>query len=190
MSSPRATVDGQAFLVQNPDDTSMTSNVVASTDDAPGTSPLCAPTSAADFTLGTLQDPPNDDPYNESDRAVAKERHALDMQYQVMTKGYQDADGTILKEVDAQMEAVHKTYESYNAAGANSVALKEEIAKQDAEVKARIERHAGGAPLLNDANAGLMKHKANEAEDFLRRMAELDAATKRAVADNDKTIEW
>jgi hypothetical protein len=193
-----------ALLVQNPDSSDSTPSIVAakdddadravagSTDDNPS-----APSSSADFTLGTLQRaPPNDaDPYQESDKAVANERHALDMQYQAMTKGYQDADGTVLKQVDAQMEAVHETFESYNAAGINSKALKDAIAKQDAEVKTRIERHAAGPPLLRvdegeGEGEGVDEKKATEADDFLRRMADLDAATRRAVADSDKTIQW
>ena len=37
---------------------------------------------------------------------------------------------------------------------------------------------------------GVDEKKATEADDFLRRMADLDAATRRAVADSDKTIQW
>ncbi len=188
---------GTAFLVENPDphtEGEAAATLAAEeaeaggTDGADhcgtavrGTSTNGAP---CETTIGTLHKTPID-PYQESDKAVANERHDLEMQYQALTKGYADADGAILGEVDAQMEAVHETYASYNASGSNSAALKSAIAQQDAEVKQRIERHAGGAPLLEGYVEGKAKQP-TEADALLQRMAELDAATKRAIADYDR----
>lgn len=138
------TPDGTAFLVENPNH--HTDDMTAATLAAEEAEVTHAP-APREMTIGTLHETPAD-PYQESDKAVEKERHALDMQYRALTKGYADADGATLGEVDAQMEAVHETYASYNAPGAHSAALKAAIARHDAEVKQRIERHAGGAPLL------------------------------------------
>jgi hypothetical protein len=167
-----------AFLVENPEGTSP--NVVAAEDGTPDSNPSTSH-APGDLALGTLH---AEDPYAEFDRTAAAERHALDLQFQGMTKGYEEADGTNLIEVDREMERVHQTYASCNAVGESSTSLKESIARHDAEVKARIERHAGGQPLLKTADNS--NRKETEADALLRRMAELDAATRRAVAENDK----
>lgn len=175
------TPDGTAFLVENPNH--HTDDMTAATLAAEEAEVTHAP-APREMTIGTLHETPAD-PYQESDKAVEKERHALDMQYRALTKGYADADGATLGEVDAQMEAVHETYASYNARGAHSAALKAAIARHDAEVKQRIERHAGGAPLLE----GYGRERAtrpSEADELMQRVAELDAATRRAVADHDR----
>ncbi len=194
-SSP--TPRGTAFLVENPDRHSedMAAATLAAEEAEAreahgavrrGSTARGPATNGAprEMTIGTLHRTPAD-PYQESDKAVDKVRHDLDMQYRALTKGYADADGATLGEVDAQMEAVHETYASYNAPGCNSAALKAAIAQRDAEVKQRIEQHAGGAPLLEGYGEGKAKQP-TEAESLLQRMAELDAATKRAVADYDR----
>lgn len=202
-STPR-THRGTAFLVENPDEAGdeVAPTILAAEDaevrapdadaHADGRSPAVVG-NPGQLTIGNLHMTPAD-PYQASDKAVANERHALDMQYQAMTKGYENANGRALGEVDAQMEAVHETYASYDAAGSNSAALKAAIAQQDAEVKRRIEQHAGGAPLLegydpHNVDDGENKRdgkQTSEADAFLRRMAELDAAIKRGVAEHDR----
>ena len=193
MEGDLAAPHGNAFLVENPGQAEAT--LAAEEAAARGTerayrrgAAVGGPSSNGgprETTLGTILHKTPADSYQESDKAVAKGRHDLDMQYQALTKEYAVADGSILGEVDAQMEAVHDTYASYNASGTNSAALKAAIALQDSEVKRRIERHAGGAPLLEGYEEGKAKQP-TEAEALLQRMAELDAATQRAVADHDR----
>jgi hypothetical protein len=173
--------DVPAFLVENP--TGTEPDVVAA-EDARGRSAQVSSAEAlcSDLKLGQLHRTP-EDPYAESDKIAAAERRALDLQFQGMTKMHGTVDGTCLREGDKKMEHVHETYASYNAAGHASVSLKDAIARHDAEVKARVERYAGGTPLLPTKwDKGMPD---TEGDELLRRMQEADMATKRAVADND-----
>lgn len=189
----------EAYVVQNPVGV-QTINMVASLEEEDGTAVSSSKThkeqtkdsEGTSDERGTLYvgvKNIRENPVDELDRVAGENLAAMNMQFQGLQKQYMSEyckdvlvrEADTLKQGDREMEKNHSTFQSYNAGGQASCAIKNAIASHDDVVKKEIERYAGNGSLLPEQ----YDTRATEAVSFVDRMRELDEQMKKAIKTND-----